>query len=34
MLDTAKNLLINELSIVKNTKVEKVEAELLRIMKK
>jgi CarD family transcriptional regulator len=34
MFDTAKNLLIRELSIVKNTKAEKVEEELHRIMKR
>ncbi len=34
MLDTAKNLLVKELSIVKNKEVEKVEEELNRIMKK
>lgn len=33
MLDTAKNLLIKELSIAKNTKEEKVAAELDKIMK-
>lgn len=32
MLDTAKSLLVKELSIAKNTKEEKVEEELLRIM--
>lgn len=32
MLDTAKNLLVKEISIAKNSKVEKVEAELYRIM--
>ncbi len=34
MLDTAKNLLVKELSIAKNIKEEKVEEELLRIMQK
>ncbi len=34
MLDTAKNLLVKELSIVRNIKVEKVEAELNLMMKK
>lgn len=34
MLDTAKNLLVKELSIVKNIKVEKIEEELNLIMKK
>jgi CarD family transcriptional regulator len=34
MLDTAKNLLVKELSIVKNTKMEKVEKELHRMMKR
>ena len=33
MLDTAKNLLIKELSVAKKTKEEKVEKELDRIMK-
>jgi CarD family transcriptional regulator len=32
MLDTAKNLLVKELSIAKRTKEEKVEAELYRII--
>jgi CarD family transcriptional regulator len=32
MLDTAKGLLITELSIVRKTKVEKVEAEFDQIM--
>ncbi|MBI5971435.1 MAG: CarD family transcriptional regulator [Deltaproteobacteria bacterium] len=32
MLDTAKGLLVKELSIARNTKEEKVEEELLRIM--
>jgi CarD family transcriptional regulator len=32
MLDTAKNLLVKELSIAKNAKEEKVEEELIRIM--
>lgn len=34
MLDTAKNLLIKELSIAKNLKEEKVEEEIYRIMQK
>lgn len=34
MLDTAKNLLIKELSIAKNLKAEKVEEEIYRIMQK
>lgn len=34
MLDTAKNLLVKELSIAKNIKEEKVEEELNKIMKK
>ncbi|OGQ02125.1 MAG: CarD family transcriptional regulator [Deltaproteobacteria bacterium RBG_19FT_COMBO_58_16] len=34
MLDTAKNLLVKELSIAKNIKEEKVEEELHRIMQK
>jgi len=34
MLDTAKNLLVKELSIAKNIKEEKVEEELSRIMQK
>ena len=32
MLDTAKNLLVKEISIAKNSKVEKVEEELYRMM--
>lgn len=34
MLDTAKNLLVKELSIAKNLKEEKVEEELYRIMQR
>ncbi len=34
MLDTAKNLLVKELSIAKNIKEEKVEEELSRIMQR
>ncbi|MBI1910529.1 MAG: CarD family transcriptional regulator [Deltaproteobacteria bacterium] len=34
MLDTAKNLLVKELSIAKNIKEEKVEEELFRIMQR
>jgi len=34
MLDTAKNLLVKELSIAKNAKEEKVEEELYRIMQR
>lgn len=34
MLDTAKNLLVKELSIAKNIKEEKVEEELYRIMQR
>lgn len=34
MLDTAKNLLVKELSIAKNLKAEKVEEEIYRIMQK
>lgn len=32
MLDTAKNLLVKEISIAKNIKEEKIEAELIKIM--
>lgn len=34
MLDTAKNLLVKELSIAKNAKEDKIEAELYRIISK
>jgi CarD family transcriptional regulator len=34
MLDTAKNLLVKELSIARNVKEEKVEEELYRLMRK
>ena len=34
MLDTAKNLLVKELSIARNVKEEKVEEELYRMMQR
>jgi CarD family transcriptional regulator len=34
MLDTAKNLLVKELSIARNVKEEKVEEELFRLMER
>lgn len=34
MLDTAQSLLVKELSVVKNTKAEKIEEELRRMMKR